>query len=96
DGTLQHARNRPRPGGFVYVSLDGTVLGRSRGQRLPLNRDGIVHEEFNPHRGEASRAGLRVPCGGDSCPRKNGAPPMESPATSPSRLHKTVAPNAAL
>lgn len=34
-----------------------TRLGRSRGQSFPVNRDGVLHEEFNAYGGEACGGG---------------------------------------
>src|SRR3954469_17557295 len=55
DGALQHAVDRARARGCVLVLFDGGVVGGSSGHCLPVDGDGIVHEEFNPYGGEACR-----------------------------------------
>jgi hypothetical protein len=55
DGTLEHAPDRVRSNCRVRVFPHGTVLMSPGGQRLPVHRDGIFHEEFDPHGRETHR-----------------------------------------
>jgi hypothetical protein len=84
----------------VLVFFNRTMLGSSGSFKAFLciatgsSTNSSILTVVNPREN-----GLRVPCGGDSCARKNLAPSTVSPATtgaSPSRCYKTVALKAAL
>src|SRR5215469_4602234 len=99
NGTLQDPPNWLWSDRRVLVFFNRTMLGSSGSQSFLAHRDGILNKQFDPHRCESERERTSIPCGGDSCARKNLAPSTVSPATtgaSPSRCHKTVALRAAL
>jgi hypothetical protein len=50
--TLEDALDRFRSNRLVRVFLHGTVLCSSSVQGSPVHCDGVIHEQFNPHRRE--------------------------------------------
>ena len=54
-------RDRVRASRRVRVFVHWTVLDSPGRQRACVHRDGIVHEELDPHGRESADAGLRVP-----------------------------------
>src|SRR5437867_10284888 len=55
DGALEHPPDRPRSYRRVRMFPHWTVLDSAGGQRLPVDRDGVVHEELDPHGRETHR-----------------------------------------
>jgi len=53
NGTLQHPPNWLWSNRRMLVFFNRTMFGRSGSQSLLVHRDGIVDEQFNPHRCES-------------------------------------------
>jgi hypothetical protein len=61
DGALEHPADRSRSTRGVSVFPDRALLDRSGSYASLVYGDGVVHEEFDPHRRETHEAGPRVP-----------------------------------
>ena len=59
-GSLEHSLDRPSSNRLVRVLLHGAMIDSARAQGSPMHRNGVIHEQFNPHCRETRRC--RTPC----------------------------------